>query len=235
MNAVDSALSSKTKTLPGEVSLGLDILGRLRGGAVTVMLPDDNRFLLGDGPACATLEVRDLSLFEQTFARGDIGFAESYIRGEWETDDLAGLLTLLARNRALIERALYGSWWRLLAYRIYHLLRANTKAGAKRNIMAHYDLGNDFYALWLDPTMTYSSALFSEGASDLEDAQRNKYRRILRDLKIQPGQRILEIGCGWGGFAEVAVCEFGARLRGLTLSPAQLEWAQRRAQKGTCT
>ncbi len=232
MNAVDSTLPSKTTALPGEASLGLDILGRLRGGAVAVTLPSDSQFLLGEGPQRATLEVRDLSLFEQTFERGDIGFAESYIRGEWDTDDLAGLLTLLADNRAVIERALYGNWWRLIAYRLYHLLRANTKAGSKRNIMAHYDLGNEFYALWLDPTMTYSSALFADGVSDLAEAQRNKYRRILKDLKVEPGDRILEIGCGWGGFAEVAALEFGAKLRGLTLSPSQQEWAQRRAQNG---
>jgi cyclopropane-fatty-acyl-phospholipid synthase len=196
------------------------------------MLPDETQYLLGDGGLRAMMAVSDLSLFEQTFARGDIGFAESYIRGEWDTDHLADLLTLLAENRSVIERALYGNAWRLIAYRLYHLLRANTKRGSKRNIMAHYDLGNDFYALWLDPTMTYSSALYAEGMDDLEDAQRNKYRRILKDLKVKPGERILEIGCGWGGFAEIAATEFGAKLRGLTLSPSQLEFATQRAQRG---
>ena len=232
MNSIDSALPSKHTALPGEASLGLNILSRLHGGALTVKLPDDSEFLLGDGPQRGELAVRDLSMFEQTFSRGDIGFAESYIRGEWDTDDLAGLLTLLADNRAVIEKALYGNWWRLIAYRLHHLFRSNTKSGSKRNIMAHYDLGNDFYALWLDPTMTYSSALFVDGVSDLSEAQRTKYRRILKDLKVKPGDRILEIGCGWGGFAEVAVQEFGATTRGLTLSPAQLAWAERRAQQG---
>ena len=232
MNSIDSALPSKHTALPGEASLGLNILSRLRGGALTVKLPDDSEFLLGEGPQRGELAVRDLSMFEQTFSRGDIGFAESYIRGEWDTDDLAGLLTLLADNRAVIEKALYGNWWRLIAYRLHHLFRSNTKSGSKRNIMAHYDLGNDFYALWLDPTMTYSSALFADGVSDLSEAQRTKYRRILKDLKVKPGDRILEIGCGWGGFAEVAVQEFGALIRGLTLSPAQLAWAERRAQQG---
>ena len=231
MNSVDSVLPSKNTALPGEASLGLSILGRLTGGALAVILPDGSELLLGDGPRRASFTVHDVSMFEHTFSRGDIGFAESFIRGEWETDHLAGLLTLLAQNRKVIERALYGNAWRLIAYRIHHLLRANTKAGSKRNIIAHYDLGNDFYKLWLDETMTYSSALFAEGAS-LAEAQRNKYRRILKDLNIQPGQRILEIGCGWGGFAEVAVQEFGATLRGLTLSPSQLEWAERRAQQG---
>lgn len=232
MSTLDSALPPKKTALPGEAALGFSILGQLRDGTVAVTLPDDSEFTLGDGPVRADFKVQDVSLFEQTFARGDIGFAESFIRGEWDTSDLAGLLTLLANNRKVIERALYGNAWRLLVYRLYHLLRTNTKAGSKRNIMAHYDLGNDFYALWLDPTMTYSSALFAQRDMSLSDAQRQKYRRILQDLNVQPGQRILEVGCGWGGFAEIAVQEFGATVRGLTLSPAQLAWAQRRAQQG---
>jgi len=234
MNAPESILSSKytDAALGGEVSLALEILGRLKDGALTVSLPNGREYLLGDGTTRAALSVNDLSMFAQTFARGDIGFAESFIRGEWDTDQLADLLTLLGDNRAVIERALYGNWWRLIAYRLHHLLRANTKAGSKRNITAHYDLGNAFYALWLDPTMTYSSALFADGMSDLAEAQRNKYRRILKELKVQPGDTVLEIGCGWGGFAEVAITEFGVKLRGLTLSPSQLEWAQRRAAEG---
>ena len=129
MNSIDSALPSKHTALPGEASLGLNILSRLRGGALTVKLPDDSEFLLGEGPQRGELAVRDLSMFEQTFSRGDIGFAESYIRGEWDTDDLAGLLTLLADNRAVIEKALYGNWWRLIAYRLHHLFRSNTVLG----------------------------------------------------------------------------------------------------------
>jgi cyclopropane-fatty-acyl-phospholipid synthase len=225
------ALLAKTTPLSGETRLGLDILGRLQGGSIALTLPNGSTCQLGEGARRAALQLHDSRVFEHTFARGDIGFAESFIRGEWSTDHLADLLTLLAQNRSVIERALYGNALKLLFYRLHHLARANTRRGARRNIMAHYDLGNDFYALWLDETMTYSSALF-EGADTLADAQRNKYRRILRELDVREGQRILEIGCGWGGFAEIAAQEFGARVVGLTLSPSQLEWSQNRARQG---
>jgi cyclopropane-fatty-acyl-phospholipid synthase len=135
---------------------------------------------------------------------------------------------LLARNRDVLKKAVYGSWRNLLAARVRHWLNGNSRAGSKRNIMAHYDLGNDFYKLWLDPSMSYSSALYrAVDGGDLESAQRAKYRRILRRLKAEPAESVLEIGCGWGGFAELAV-EEGLKVTGLTLSPAQLAWAQKR-------
>ncbi|MDP3440735.1 MAG: cyclopropane-fatty-acyl-phospholipid synthase family protein, partial [Azonexus sp.] len=146
----------------------------------------------------------------------------------WDSPDITGLLTLLARNRAVLKKAVYGSWRNLLAARVRHWLNGNSRAGSKRNIMAHYDLGNDFYQLWLDPGMSYSSALYRAADNGwLENAQRAKYARILRRLKADAGQSVLEIGCGWGGFAEMAV-EEGLQVTGLTLSPAQLEWAQKR-------
>ena len=124
---------------------------------------------------------------------------------------------------------MYGSWHQLLSARIRHWLNRNSRSGSKRNIMAHYDLGNDFYRLWLDQGMSYSSAIYPTAeTTDLEHAQRAKYRRILRRLQAEPGQRVLEIGCGWGGFAEMAVQQ-GLQVTGLTLSPLQLEWAQKRA------
>lgn len=243
MNSADTLARAKRPALPGEAALGLSILSRLENGAVSLTLPDGQQQLLGEGPQRAAMTLNDLGLFEQTFARGDIGFAESFMRGEFDTPDLAALLTLLADNRKVIESALYGNVWKLIGYRLLHLLRANTRAGSRRNIMAHYDLGNDFYKLWLDPTMTYSSALFTDetrraldlrdpaqSVEQLSEAQRNKYRRIVKHLAIPEGARILEIGCGWGGFAEVATLEAGANLRGLTLSPAQLQWAQQRAR-----
>jgi len=122
--------------------------------------------------------------------------------------------------------------FRLLSHRLQHLLRANTRSGSRRNIEAHYDLGNDFYALWLDPTMTYSAAVFASPDESLADAQLRKYRRILGELGVQPGQTLLEVGCGWGGFAEVAATEFGCKVLGITLSPSQLEFARARAQRG---
>jgi cyclopropane-fatty-acyl-phospholipid synthase len=158
---------------------------------------------------------------------GDIGFAEAFLDGQWQTPDLAGLLTLLARNREALDAPLYGSWYGRLAHRLVHLLRSNTRAGSRRNIAAHYDLGNDFYSLWLDPGMTYSSALFEHPAMSLESAQDAKYARILDELQLAPQSRVLEIGCGWGGFASLCTSH-GHQLTGVSLSQRQLDYAGER-------
>lgn len=202
------------------------LLEGLRDGLLEVRLPDNTAHLFGAGEHGVTLQVHDEALFGAVLARGDIGLAEAYLDGQWDSPDITALLTLLAKNRDALKRAVYGSWRALLAARLRHWANRNSRAGSRRNVMAHYDLGNDFYRLWLDETMSYSSALYSEGA-DLAGAQRAKYRRILRRLRAQPGERVLEIGCGWGGFAEMAAAQ-GVQVTGLTLSPAQLEWAQRR-------
>jgi len=204
-----------------------ELLEKVRGGMLEVRLPDGSSALFGDGDHGVTLQVHDEAMFPMVLARGDIGLAEAYLDGYWDSPDVAGLLALLARNREVLRKAVYGSWRQLLSARLRHWLNRNSRAGSKRNIMAHYDLGNDFYQLWLDPGMSYSSALYTEAKQSLESAQDTKYRRILRRLAPTPGQRILEIGCGWGGFAEMAV-HAGVEVTGLTLSPAQLEWAQRR-------
>ena len=225
---------NNTLILRGSDSLARDtrlvfkLLEKLSGGMLEVRLPDGSSRLFGTGEHGVTLNVHDEAMFSAVLARGDIGLAESYLDGHWDSPDITGLLTLLARNRAALKTAVYGSWRGLLAARWRHWLNANSKAGSKRNIMAHYDLGNDFYKLWLDPSMSYSSALYrAVDDGDLETAQRAKYRRILRRLHAEPGQSVLEIGCGWGGFAELAVAD-GLQVTGLTLSPAQLEWAQKR-------
>jgi cyclopropane-fatty-acyl-phospholipid synthase len=202
----------------------------LRGGTVVLSLPDGQGVELGQGEPRLHCMVHDENVFERVLKHGDIGFAEAYLAGEWESDHLAELLTLLASNREVLTRAVYGSFWRLLGHRLLHFLRSNTRSGSRRNIEAHYDLGNSFYTEWLDNSMTYSSALFAHPAQTLEEAQSNKYRSLLRDMGVQPGQHILEIGCGWGGLAEVACTEFGCRVTGLTLSPSQLAWAQVRAE-----
>lgn len=214
---------------PRAVRIGLALLDRLQGGALAVELPDGGRLRVGQGALEAHFRVRDVAAFELALTRGDIGLAEAWMRGAWETDDLTRLLRLLARNRISLGDAVYGRWFDVLGYRLWHVLRANTRGGARRNIEAHYDLGNDFYALWLDPSMTYSAAVFEPDEVSLELAQRQKYRRILRQLDARPGQTILEVGCGWGGFARVAAREFGCRVLGVTLSPAQLAYAQARA------
>jgi len=225
---------NNTMTLRGSDSpardtrLVLALLEKLQGGMLEVRLPDGSNRLFGAGEHGVTLQVHDEAMFSQVLARGDIGLAEAYLDGHWDSPDVTGLLTLLARNREVLKKAVYGSWRNLLAARAHHWLNSNSRAGSKRNIMAHYDLGNDFYKLWLDPGMSYSSALYrAVDGDDLETAQRAKYRRILRRLHADPGQSVLEIGCGWGGFAEIAV-EEGLQVTGLTLSPAQLEWAQKR-------
>jgi cyclopropane-fatty-acyl-phospholipid synthase len=208
--------------------LVFSLLEKLRGGLLEIRLPDGSSQRFGEGDASVTMQVRDEAVFSQVLARGDIGFAEAYIDGAWDSPDLTALMTLLARNRDELRRAVYGQWRPLLAARLRHWLNGNSRAGSRKNIMAHYDLGNDFYALWLDPSMSYSSALYrSADTLTLEAAQHTKYSRILRRLQAKPGEHVLEIGCGWGGFAELAVAA-GLQTTGVTLSPSQLAWAQKR-------
>ena len=214
--------------LARDTRLLFELLDNLHGGMLEIRLPGGSSRLFGEGEHGVTLNVHDEAMFSQVLARGDIGLAEAYLDGHWDSPDVTGLLTLLTRNRDALKKAVYGSWRNLLAARLRHWLNRNSRAGSKRNIMAHYDLGNDFYRLWLDPSMSYSSALYrAVDDGELESAQRAKYRRLLRRLHAEPGQSVLEIGCGWGGFAEIAVRE-GLQVTGLTLSPAQLEWARKR-------
>ena len=206
----------------------LGLLENLTSGLLEVRLPDGSCALFGEGDSVVTLQVHDETLFARVLARGDIGLAEAYLDGQWDSPDITGLLALLARNREVLAKAVYGSWRKLLAARIRHVFNGNSRSGSKRNIMAHYDLGNDFYRLWLDPSMSYSSALYQpHDDGSLLAAQHAKYRRILDRLQTREGDRVLEIGCGWGGFAEMAHQD-GLRVTGLTLSPAQLKWAQQR-------
>jgi cyclopropane-fatty-acyl-phospholipid synthase len=228
-DALDSPLSATLSRLPRSAETVLSLLSAIAGGRITLTLPNGQDVHSGHGAAVAAMSVNEWSVFDDVLGAGDIGFAESYMDGRWDTPDLAALLTLLARNREPVARALYGNWWGVLRHKILHGLRANTRRGSRRNIAAHYDLGNDFYRLWLDPSMSYSSALFSdEPDMDLEVAQQAKYRRILESLAVRPGDHILEIGCGWGGFAEMAARTYGARVTGITLSEQQLAYARER-------
>lgn len=217
----------------------LRLLERLPVGQLELRLPDGAVLRLPDravaaGEPRAVLQLRDWAMFERTLKSGDIGFAESFIAGEWDSPDLSQLLRLCLANREHIEALIYGRWWGRLAYRLRHLLRRNSRAGSARNIHAHYDLGNDFYRLWLDPGMSYSAAWF-EGrdprGADLQQAQDAKYRRALREARVERGSRVLEIGCGWGGFAETVAKDYGASLYGVTLSREQLAYAQERIHK----
>ncbi len=211
-----------------DTRLVFQLLEQIRFGRLEIRLPDGGIQIFGEGEHGVSMHVHDEIIFSQILARGDIGLAEAYIDGAWDSPDLTGVMTLLAKNRDVLRRAVYGRWTSLLMARVRHLLNNNSKTGSRKNIMAHYDLGNDFYKLWLDPSMSYSSALYrAVDGGDLETAQRAKYRRILRRLGAEQGQHVLEIGCGWGGFAEMAVAE-GLQTTGVTLSPAQLAYAQER-------
>jgi cyclopropane-fatty-acyl-phospholipid synthase len=215
-------------SLSRDAKLVIQLLEKIQFGRLELRLPDGTCQVFGEGEHGVSMHVHDEVMFSQILARGDIGLAEAYIDGAWDAPDLTGVMTLLAKNRDALRTAVYGRWQSLLMARIRHWLNNNSKTGSRKNIMAHYDLGNDFYKLWLDPSMSYSSALYrAVDDGNLETAQRAKYRRILRRVGAQPGQHVLEIGCGWGGFAEMAVAD-GLKTTGVTLSPAQLAWAQKR-------
>ncbi len=225
------AAASLASSLPATRTV-IDLLQHLEGGSLRLCLPNGQTVHLGQGSERATLQVNDERVFRRTLAEGDIGFGESWIDGDWNSEQLVELLTLLAENRGQLARALHGSWLPALRHRLRHLARRNTRAGSKRNILAHYDLGNDFYKLWLDSSMSYSAALFdADPERTLAQAQRLKYLRLLDMLDPKPGDSILEIGCGWGGLAEIAASEYGCRVQGVTLSPAQLAWSRERAQQ----
>lgn len=221
--------SSKPVSLSFAARLALGALERLDKGVLHLELPDGSSRLLGHGEHSAALHIRDWAVFDRVLRGGDIGFAEAFLDGQWETPDLSGLLTLLAMNREALDAPLYGSFAGRIAHRLVHLLRANTRTGSRRNIAAHYDLGNDFYALWLDPGMTYSSAVFGRKSQSLEEAQTAKYQRILDALQPASGSHILEIGCGWGAFAERAASA-GHRVTGVSLSRRQLDYARARLE-----
>jgi cyclopropane-fatty-acyl-phospholipid synthase len=231
MNVRQQVASATGERMPFAARMALALLERIAHGGIEIALPDGSRRAVGRAPV-ARLEVSDWAAFGAALRRGDIGFAEAFVDGKWSSPDLAQLLTVIARNRDALESAIYGGFWGQIAYRVRHALNGNTRRGSRRNIAAHYDLGNDFYALWLDPSMTYSSALFAGNAlQSLASAQDAKYRRILERLAPRPGARILEIGCGWGGFAQLAAREALCRVTGLTLSEEQLAFADARMHR----
>jgi cyclopropane-fatty-acyl-phospholipid synthase len=228
-----------TSAYPSSARWALRLLERFSDGTLDLVLPDGQRARFGAGGPSAHLRLHNWAPIQAAIRSGDIGFAESFIAGNWSSDDPVRVLRIFVRNREAAESMIYGSFLGGLAHRLKHWLHRNTKAQSRKNIHAHYDLGNAFYALWLDPTMTYSSALFATpqvdpqvaaGSEELVDAQRRKYERVLAELRLAPGSRVLEIGCGWGGFAETAASA-GHLVKGLTLSAAQLAYAQRRLER----
>lgn len=199
-------------------------------GRLTVILPNGQTHQLDGaepGPA-AIFDIKDYRFARRVLASGDIGFAEGYMAGEWETPQLALLLESFARNYDHIRRLFDGNPLMQALNWLSHKRRRNSRSGSRKNIHAHYDLGNAFYASWLDPTMTYSSARFTRAGMALEAAQREKYASLARLMDLREGQTVLEIGCGWGGFAEFAAKEVGARVTAVTISNEQFDFARRR-------
>jgi cyclopropane-fatty-acyl-phospholipid synthase len=206
---------------------------RLAVGQLTLRFPSgrEARFVGETSGPTATIEFRTMRPLRRLAAGGSLGFATSYLEGEWETPDLGAVMDLAIANEARWNRMLKASPMAAFIARIRHRLNRNSKAGSRRNIAYHYDLGNAFYGQWLDETMTYSSAIFSAPRENLADAQKAKYRRIIEELNIGKDDHVLEIGCGWGGFAEEAIRATGCRVTGLTLSKEQAAFAETRLRQ----
>ncbi|MBL8543982.1 MAG: class I SAM-dependent methyltransferase [Hyphomonadaceae bacterium] len=216
---------------PASAKAVLLALLQLREGGALVTLPDGRRLRFGEeGAPQVDLQIRNYRFARRVLVNGDIGFAEGLMAGDWESGDLSALLTLLAKNVERFMRLLEGGFVGKTANWLRHLARENSKRGSRRNILAHYDLGNRFYEAWLDASMTYSSARFDAKVRDLESAQQAKYKALADHLDLKPGDHVLEIGCGWGGFAEFAAREYGARVTGITISDEQLAYARARME-----
>jgi cyclopropane-fatty-acyl-phospholipid synthase len=228
--------SRLSESAPAAARAVFRLMENLKHGTLSIQLPDGGNLNFGnqtDIGIRATIRLRNWNPCAAALKSGDIGFAESFIAGDWSTPDLPALLTLFIVNRDEVEKVIYGSWWGSLLYRAKHLFNRNSRRGSQKNIHAHYDLGNAFYGLWLDPTMNYSSAWFEgDRTGDLVQAQEAKVRRALAECGVRPGDRVLEIGCGWGALAESAARDFGATVTGVTLSREQLAFGQARLASG---
>src|SRR3982075_2298624 len=218
--------------LPRVVRLALGFGSKLRRGTLDVTLPDGRILRLGGiepGPSAA-MTLCNYGFASRLLNGGDIGIAEAYLNGEWDTPDLTQFLYLFCVNHDLIQAMLGDKPLIRLVQIVRHWFNRNTRRQARRNIYAHYDIGNAFYSACLDPSMTYSSALFEDHAQDSTAAQNNKYRRLAEAIDLQPGQNLLEIGCGWGGFAEKCAKNYGVKVVGLTISKEQRDFALQRIQ-----
>ncbi len=237
MSGSETTMSGTLRATPRNywLKLAIGMAEMIRVGTLHVVLPDGARHVVRRTPEPeATIVLRSAKAARRLLLGGSLGLAEAYVEGLWESPSIRDVMRLAAMNEAEWIETLDGRPWMRAISRLLHKLRPNTRGGAKRNIVEHYDLGNEFYAEWLDPTMTYSSAMFAAdeahqaNSDDLEAAQLRKMRHLCYQLELRPGMRVLEIGCGWGGFAELAAREYGVHVTGITLSPAQLEFAQAR-------
>ena len=222
--------TNNQQNLPRYFTRVFDLVGKLNSGRVDFILPDGRRFRAeGSKPGpVAEVTINNPDVFARLVREGDLGFCDAYLDGWWTTPDLQAFMDFIhADNDDMYDgfpgMALVRAWEKARFW-----FQSNTKRQALKNISYHYDLGNDFYSLWLDDTMTYSSALFTTSQESLEKAQIAKYASMVDQMGVKPGDHVLEIGCGWGGFAEYAAKERGLKVTGLTISKEQLEYAQNR-------
>lgn len=221
------------RDLPASFRIAAMALSRVKAGRLDFHFPDGRTFRFSGeaaGPV-AEVMVNDPTFARAALAKGDIGFAEAYMDGRIDTPDMALVLEFFTRNFDQMREVTAGGALTRMVNNVRHALRANSRKGSKRNILAHYDLGNSFYEEWLDPTMTYSSGIYESDDDSLEQSQVNKYRSMTDMLALQPGQRVLEIGGGWGGFAEYAARNHDVEVDSITISDAQFEFASQRIAK----
>ena len=218
--------------LPHWGVLFLEMMSNIRKGSVTIVTPEE-KFLKYTGieeGEHVSIRINEWKFCEDIFMKGDIGLGESYISGYWDCGNINNLIKFGIENYNELERVIKGSLLKILFFRIKHFLNRNSRKGSLKNVHRHYDIGNEFYQLWLDPSMTYSSAIFNSTDEELLSAQENKYERILKKLKLKNGDHILEVGCGWGGFMEYAARN-GFKVTGVTISKEQYEFAKKRLSK----
>ncbi|WP_171207622.1 MULTISPECIES: cyclopropane-fatty-acyl-phospholipid synthase family protein [unclassified Ruegeria] len=221
------------KDLPRYFTQVFKMISLLEAGRLDITLPDGRVFRV-EGPKpgpVAEAHIHDPEVFSRLVREGELGFSDGYLEGQWSTPDLRAFMDLVHLGSDAFYDDFNGQFLVRAYERLRFWLQRNHRAQAKKNISYHYDLGNDFYALWLDETMTYSSAIFETGQESLEKAQTAKYASMVDEMGAKPGDHILEIGCGWGGFAEYAAKERGLQVTGLTISEEQLKFARQRIEK----
>ncbi|KPA22471.1 Cyclopropane-fatty-acyl-phospholipid synthase [Shimia sp. SK013] len=219
--------------LPRYFAAVFDIAKNANKGCIDFVMSDGRIFRAEGalpGPVCE-MHVHNGDTFARLMREGELGFCEAYLDGWWSTPDLQAFCDFLRSDNDDVYDGFPGMAFVRIYERMRHWMNRNSRAQAKKNISYHYDLGNEFYGLWLDETMTYSSAIFDSGQESMEAAQTAKYASMVDQMGVQPGDHVLEIGCGWGGFAEYAAKERGLRVTGLTISEEQLKFAQERIEK----
>jgi len=219
--------------LPRYFEYVFKLAGQMQHGSIDLVLPDGRRFYAqgrNPGPS-AELHIHNPDVFVRLIREGDLGFCDAYLDGDWSTPNLQAFMDLIHAGNEVIYDGFPGLRFIRLFEQVKFWLQRNHRSQAKKNISYHYDLGNDFYKLWLDDTMTYSSALFKTGQESIEKAQVAKYESLINQMGVTQGDHILEIGCGWGGFAEYAAKMRGLRVTGLTISQEQFDFAQQRIAK----